>query len=215
MFCNVFQGNMNTLWIVGSSHGVRIGKELKKIVIPAADAFEIKNLSKRGARYEQLNWPNPDQVGVNDVILVIPFGNNLVKRGSVKRENGIWHLTDYQPESETRLQTLAENLKGKCTKYTCKVFIVTNFYRLFCCNLHIHPGWLVFQKKFNISLENRFKRLNNPNIRVLDHRYLVDGTSGGKQAKRSVHYYMSLQYDSVHFRDYHCIANSILMEIAP
>ena len=204
---------MNTLWIVGSSHGVRIGDAMKRKLLDT-DNLTVQNLSKRGARYEQLNWPNPDQVSLDDILLIIPFGNNLVKRGSVKMENRMWHLTNYQPESETRLQILADNLEKKCLLYTCKVFIVTNFYRLFCCRLHTHPGWLVFQKKFNISLEKRFKTLNNPNIRVLDHRYLVDGTSGGKQARLDVKYYITLQYDSVHFRNYNCIAGSILMEIA-
>ncbi len=57
-----FGDRMKNIWIIGSSHGVKIGAELGK-VIGDQQSYTIRNFSKSGAKFENLIWPNPNSVG--------------------------------------------------------------------------------------------------------------------------------------------------------
>jgi hypothetical protein len=202
---------MKNIWIVGSSHGVKIGTELVE-VIGDQQNYTIRNFSKSGAKFENLIWPNPNSVNKEDTILIIPFGNNLLK-GYSKKISGNWHLTKYIPQTRLHLSLLITKLYIKCFDYPCKILVITNFYRLLCCPVHKYPGWLKFQYEVNREIEKELSVLA-PQVKVLDHRALIDQRPGKKKAKQDMRYYVSLQYDNVHFKDYRVIASNILREIS-
>jgi hypothetical protein len=202
---------MKNIWIVGSSHGVKIGAELGK-VIGDQQNYTIRNFSKSGAKFENLIWPNPNSVNKEDTILVIPFGNNLLK-GYSKKILGNWHLTKYIPQTRLHLSYLITKLYIKCFEYPCRILVITNFYRLLCCPVHKYPGWLKFQYEVNREIEKELSVLA-PQVKVLDHRALIDQRPGKKKAKQDMRYYVSLQYDNVHFKDYRAIASNILREVS-
>ena len=199
---------MRKIWIVGSSHGVYLGSELEKIARESSDpTFVVRNFSHRGAKYEQLIWPKVSEVKETDVIIVIPFGNDLLRGYSVKRR-GFWHLEKFFPQTNRKFVELYLYLYHDCSKYSCKILVLSNFYRMFCCELHKHHGWLKYQYIRNRELQQELADLE-PRVRVLDHRALVDDRAGKKRAKQNIHYYTSLQRDNVHFRRYDIIAKNV------
>ncbi len=204
------QNEMKNIWIVGSSHGVRLGVELKKIVGDQQN-FTVRNFSKSGAKYANLIWPVSSKVSSEDTIIVLPFGNNLLK-GASRKVSGSWHLTKYLPQSRAKLSQLITELWAKTFDYSCRILVVTNFYRLLCCQTHTYPGWLKFQIEVNKEIEKELCELA-PLVRVIDHRAIVDDRPGKRLAKQNIKYYISLQYDNVHFKDYKVIANNIFKEV--
>jgi len=89
----------------------------------------------------------------------------------------------------------------------CKVFIVENFFRLLCCDLHQHKNWVSYQNSINKNLCEFFARINS--VTVLKHREIVD-LDHKKGNHRKIEEYKKLQYDAVHFRNYSVIARKIL-----
>jgi hypothetical protein len=119
---------------------------------------------------------------------------------------GHYHILDYQPITDDEYKVLVNELKEKISKYSCKIVIVTNFYRYFC-PCHITSGWLGLQRRCNgelAALEDIERK-----IFVLKHFLLVDSHQSKRKASRDIEYYTSLQYDNLHFPDYHVIARNV------
>ena len=194
------------LWIVGSSHGVRLGRELEKIP-DIREKYEIKNYSIRGCKYENLVFPAVDKVEKGDLLIILPFGNNIIRKG-VSFYGGKFHLTKYCPISLKEYQDLCEDLYQKTLLYSGNILIISNFYRHLCCPVHTYKGWISLQRKFNNLLKEKFAGLESIGIKVLDHLRLVHAYLGVRKVKQ-LGVYSGLQVDAVHFKDYSVIARNV------
>jgi len=196
---------MKKIFLIGASHGVRLGRELEKIS-EIREQYEIRNFSIRGCKYENLVFPSAEKVKEEDLVILIPFGNNIVKRG-VSFYEGQFHLTEYFPTSLEEYQDLCEDLYKRTLLYSCKVLIISNFYRHICCRDHLYPGWISHQRKFNTLLKDKFKGLESK-VRVLDHLKLVHAYLNVRKVKQLT-VYRELQVDAIHFKNYKVIARNV------
>lgn len=195
---------MFTLHVVGASHANRLVPELCKL--PSYNVkFKIRSYAVPSKKYEDLRWPaNLTHLPESDIILIIPFGNDLVKTG-VRRENGKIHLTTFVPNTDHYFSLRYRDLTDKIKSTQARFVIISNFYRHFCCPKHNHKGWLAYQNKRNKDLWANFKNLQN--VKLLDHRHIV--TDKVKKEAKNVDEYRKLQFDAVHFSDYKSIAERI------
>jgi len=99
---------------------------------------------------------------------------------------------------------LFAKLRERLSDKNCKIIVIDNFYRHFCCDAHKHKGWLRYQTKIKKNIQKFFK---NSSVKVVDHRLLLENP---RIIKRNHLEYRKLQCDSVHFRDYLPIATNLL-----
>jgi stalled ribosome alternative rescue factor ArfA len=189
--------------LVGASHGWRLFRSLKQIS-GYGITFTVTCLCVRGAKFADLHWPQT--VKENDFLVVIPFGNDVINRKNINfdRKTGIIHLVKFVPYEKEHWKTLFTKLQEKLSDKNCKILVIDNFYRHFCCDTHRHKGWLSYQTQVNKKLREQFK---GSEIKVIDHRYLLNDP---RIVKANVLEYRKLQGDSVHFRDYSPIAKNLL-----
>jgi hypothetical protein len=189
--------------LVGASHGWRIYGSLK-----AASGYGITYtvtcLCVRGAKFSDLIWPKTVQK--DEILIVIPFGNDLIARKYVKfdKRTRVIHLEKFIPYPKTYWEDLLEKLAAKVLDRSCRVLVIDNFYRHFCCDAHRHKGWLSYQTSVNKKIREKFQ---NTSIEIIDHRQLLDAP---RFYKKNILEYRRLQQDSVHFRDYSPIAKNLL-----
>jgi lysophospholipase L1-like esterase len=199
---------MLTITVVGASHGKRLCQALRRHQ-DYGKQFVVNDLSQPGKPYFDLAWPKLETLSENDLLIVIPLGNDLVERKYVYRENstGIIHLKSFVPRADSYFETRFEDLAEKLSKANCKIRLINNVYRHNCCPVHRHPGWLSYQNKINRQIEQRF---NSAKICVIDHRKFIPLSF--REAK-NVSNYRSFQKDSVHFKNYSYMADFILKSI--
>ncbi len=189
--------------LVAASNGWRLFQALQRI--PGyGTTFTVTCLCVRGATFFNLVWPTT--VKDDDVLVVIPFGNDLVSRNFVKfdKKTGVIHLEKFVPFEKTYWERLLKSLANKLSDKNCSVFVIDNFYRHFCCDTHRHKGWLSYQTTVNKGIRKRFE---NSQITVVDHTQLLGNP---RIYKRNHLEYRKLQRDSVHFRDFSPIARNLL-----
>jgi hypothetical protein len=167
--------------------------------------------AQSGKVFKDINWPDFSKYDKKDVLIIIPFGNDIFRRNSIRierlRKGKIIHLVKSAPTSEEHLASLCESLKKKLNGTKAEVIIVTSFFRhLFCCeNLreigsgakkveHNHSGIVGIQNRKNEFIEKYFKG----DYLVLRHETLAFNTyRAGRQARE----YRKKQPDAVHFSD--------------
>jgi len=199
---------MYTIHVVGASHGRRIGEALKKLK-GYGTLFQVSFNCIGGKKFEELNWPNLKNIEENDLLIIVPFGNDLVERKYIFKSKGIIHLKHFLPRDNKHFDRLFQLLAAKISKINCNVRILTNFYRHFCCRIHDHEGWLSYQNEVNRKIFARFH--TSGKIQVVDHRSLLPlNFKKAKDTKR----YRALQTDSVHFADYTVLAEKILRTLS-
>jgi hypothetical protein len=189
--------------LVGASHGWRLFQALKRI--PGYGiSFKVTCLCVRGARFADLFWPQT--VNKDDFLVVIPFGNDLHIRRFVRFDNDlkVFHLNRFVPYPDEYWNNLFDQLQARLAGRNCKIRVINNFYRHLCCNAHRHKGWLSYQTKIKIKIQDLFE---NTSVKVIDHRLLLDDY---RILKKNLSRYRRLQCDSVHFRDYLPIAKNLL-----
>ena len=188
------------LYLVGASHGVKIGDSLRKIP-GVTDSFELKIFSIRGARFSSLVFPSEKICKEQDILCIIPFGNDLIERNSVfkNHRDGRFHLVKYKPIRLTKLHRLCVELLHKLQKFPGKIFVIDNFFRLLCCKSHFYSNWLNFQKTVNREIRDWFSSIKTVKVTLIDHRDLI---SKNRKKSKNIAYYISLQQDSVHFSNY-------------
>jgi hypothetical protein len=199
---------MYTVYIVGASHGRRIGEALKRVSGYGTE-FQVSFHCIGGKKFEELYWPSLKNIAENDLLIVVPFGNDLVERKFVFKNKGIIHLNHFVPRDNKHFDRLFQLLAAKISKTNCNVRILTNFYRHFCCRDHDHEGWLSYQNEVNRKIFSRFH--TSGKIQVVDHRSLLPlNFKKAKDTKR----YWALQTDSVHFADYTVLAEKIIRTLS-
>ena len=92
---------MYTIHVVGASHGRRIGNALKKQK-GYGTQFQVSFNCIGGKKFEELNWPNLKNIEENDLLVIVPFGNDLVERKYVFKSNGIIPFPYPFPEKNQR-----------------------------------------------------------------------------------------------------------------
>ena len=185
---------------MGSSHASRFRVHLEHL--SKKFKFDLKVLAKPGAVYNQLVFPDPSELCESDILILLPFGNNLFEKGSYRIENSrkgrIIHISDYKPTPESEIKRLFINLQQKLEKYTCRVFILDSFFKYVnCCEQHVaaFPLTLKHQRKCNRLLKEHFATLPRQ-YKVLDHLKLFDEP---RKARLCLKYYKEKLVDSVHF----------------
>jgi hypothetical protein len=199
---------MYTIHVVGASHGRRIGNALKGLAGYGTE-FQVSFQCTGGKKFEELYWPNLKNLLENDLLIIVPFGNDLVERKFVSKHKGVIHLNQFVPRDNKYFDRLFQLLAAKLSKTHCNVRILTNFYRHLCCRKHDHDGWLSYQNEVNRKIFAKFH--SSGKIQVVDHRSLLPlNFKKAKDTKR----YRALQTDSVHFADYTVLANKILLTLS-
>jgi stalled ribosome alternative rescue factor ArfA len=181
--------------LVGASHGWRLFRALKRI--PGyGTTFKVTCLCVRGAKFVDLFWPQT--VKESDFLVVIPFGNDLHPRKFVRFDGylKVFHLDKFVPYTEEYWNILFTKLHERLSDKNCKIIVIDNFYRHFCCDAHKHKGCLRYQTKINKNIQKYFE---NSSVKVVDHVLLLENP---RIIKRNHLEYRKLQCDSVHFRDY-------------
>ena len=185
---------------MGSSHASRFRVHLEQL--SKKFKFDLKVIAKPGAVYNQLVFPDPSELCESDILILLPFGNNLFEKKSFRIENSrkgrIIHISDYKPTPESEIKRLFINLQQKLKKYTCRVFILDSFFKYVnCCEQHVaaFPLTLKHQRKCNRLLKEHFATLSE-RYTVLNHIKLFDKP---RTAKCCVSYYKERMVDSVHF----------------
>jgi len=197
---------MHRLLIVGASHGQRLYEALT--TLPGyGTAFTAVNYCKRGKRFCDLEWPL--SVEKSDIVIIIPFGNDLTPRANVSycRTDRVIHLLKFVPFSSDHWEKLYSSLQKRLDSLDCKKVLIDNIYRHLCCDTHRFSGWLTYQKQLNKQLKARFSSLS---CFVIDHRRLLPLSYN---QSKSVLAHRKLQTDSVHFRDYRPIAEKLLKRL--
>ena len=199
---------MFRIFIVGASHGKRLGKALRRHQ-DCGTVFQVFCYCVPGKPFYNLIWPDLSSLLPTDLLIVIPFGNDLVERRYIQKsvQDRKIHLTQFVPRTDAyfvpRYQALSEKLKV----VRAKVRILNNFYRHLCCPQHKFTGWVSYQNKINKEIVRNF---TTARVKVLDHRSLL-GLPFWKA--KVIQEYSRLQSDSVHFWDYMNIANNILLSL--
>jgi len=210
---------------IGSSHAVRIAHSLRKSPGFNTEFSVDSTCAQSGKVFKDINWPDFSKYETNDVLVIVPFGNDIFQRNSIKIERlnkgKIIHLVKSAPTSEEHLASLCESLKKKLNGTKAEVIIVTSFFRhLFCCAdlrkvnpesksyKHNHPGIIGIQNRKNKFILNFFKG----SYLVFRHEALLFDSC--KKATLQIVEYRKKQPDSVHFNDkvYLEIVNKLLMQ---
>ena len=196
-----------TIYLIGASHARRLSGPFTKQA--EEGGFRVVSRCTSGAPYRALEWPDLDSASKDDLVLVLPFGNdvNSKKCAEKDRRTGIWHLLRFEPKSDRYFQIRFQELKERIQKLPCRVFICENFWRLLCCSLHNHKNWLSYQNSINKQIFEFFKPLDN--VTVIKHREIVGSNFDRKKAKNCGEY-KKLQFDAVHFKSYEVIAQNLL-----
>ncbi len=199
---------MYTVYVVGASYGRRIGDALKRLAGYGTE-FQVSFHCVWGKKFEDLYWPNSKNLSQDDLLIIVPFGNDLVERKFVFKNKGIIHLKHFEPRDNKHFDQLFQLPAAKLSKNHCNVRVLTKFYRHFCCRKHDHAGWLSYQNEVNRKIFSRFH--TSGKIQVVDHRSLLPlNFKKAKDTKR----YRALQTDSVHFVDYTVLAEKILQTLS-
>jgi len=196
-----------TIHLIGASHAKRLSPSLTEFA--AKQNYQVVSHCTPGKPYRAIRWPDLSSVARDDIVLLLLFGNDVNARECVERDRrtGKWHLLRFEPRSDRYFQIRFQELKERIQNLPCKVFIVENFFRLLCCELHQHKNWLSYQNSVNRKINEFFTF--SVNIKIIKHREIV-GLDHKKRKHRIIGEYIKLQYDAVHFRNYVIIARSIL-----
>ena len=76
---------MIKIYLVGASHGRRTSEALKRLPGYGVD-FQVFCFCVGGKKFYDLAWPNLDLLTTQDVLVVFPFGNDLVDRKFIKKD---------------------------------------------------------------------------------------------------------------------------------
>jgi len=210
---------------IGSSHAVRIAQSLNKTPGVGEEFSVDSTCAQSGKVFKDINWPDFSKYDEKDVLIIVPFGNDVFRRNSIKierlKKGKIIHLVKSAPTSDEHLASLCESLSEKLKGTKAEVIIVSSFYRhLFCCAdlrkvspkaesyKHNHPGLLGIQNRKNKFILSFFKG----SYLVFRHEALLFDSC--KKATLQIVEYRKKQPDSVHFNDkvYLGIVNRLLMQ---
>jgi len=195
---------MYTVHIIGASLGCAVGKALKNLPSHGHE-YTVKSYCKPGLNFLSLKWPNRNTVKKGDILLIFPFGNDLVEKHYYRDSNRYFHLTKFVPKSDFFFSKLYEKLLGHILIYESKVVIVSSFYR-FLCSCHRNPGLVQYIRKRNSELFQKLGPISG--VTVLDQQKLVSHNSF--QIRRDIRKYQSLLKDGIHFVNYQPIAENLL-----
>jgi len=143
---------------IGASHFARITQSLQRSPGFNTEFSVDSTCAKSGKVFKNINWPDFSKYDGKDVLVIVPFGNDIFQRNALKierlKKGKIIHLVKSAPTSEGHLASLCESLKKKLKGTKAEVIIVTSFFRhLLCCaNLR--------KNKANVERQEHF----HPNI---------------------------------------------------
>jgi hypothetical protein len=210
---------------IGSSHAVRIARSLAQSPGFGEEFSVDSTCAQSGKVFKDINWPDFSKYDKEDVLIIIPFGNDIFQRNSIKierlKKGKIIHLVKSAPTSDEHLASLCESLNEKLKGTKAEVIIVTSFFRhLFCCAdlrkinpkaesyKHNHPGLLGIQERKNRFILSFFK--GSGYLVCRQESLLFDTFSEIRRVPKVE--YRKKQPDSVHFNDkvYLDIVNKLL-----
>jgi len=117
---------------IGSSHAVRKAQSLKKSPGFKTEFSVDSTCAQSGKVFKGINWPDFSKYDREDVLIIIPFGNDIFRRNSIKIERlgkgKIIHLVNPAPTSDEHLASLCGSLKEKLNGTKAEVIIVTSFF---------------------------------------------------------------------------------------
>jgi len=185
--------------LVGSSHAARLSRFLAHKL--HEHGFELIQFCIPGANFERLQFPDPEILRESDILIVIPFGNDIFERNSHQivrsNEGKTIHLKKFAPTSESVLKELFKKLQQKLSLFKCRKFILDSFLKyVHCCPKHTSefPRTIKHQQKCNKSLKRHF---TGTDITVLDHLKLF--VTPQRQGYINLKYYKMHMVDAVHF----------------
>jgi lysophospholipase L1-like esterase len=159
------------------------------------DEYSITGNPTSGLRFNTLNIDLLEvaKLGSSDVLIVQTLGNDLLHK-RVKRVDGLIHLTEFIPRSNSSLEEKYILLEKICIlARPANIFIIDNPFRhlLGPLGTFTHKGLHHYWETRNVKLRDRF-----PSYAV-DHLMLLNIR---KKKLKNKTFYSSLQVDGVHFR---------------
>jgi len=193
----------NKLFVIGYSHSFRLLQQIQNNP-KYTDNFEIKDFTRRGARFATLKLPEPELFQSGDVIVAQLFGNDIVagrRIRSIENNQVKYHLTNVILTPQTKLDQMYEKLSQYFHQLPdVKILLIDHIRRFFCgCQHHVDPRLARHQNKQFKKLRDAF--LSNTNVLVLDHRRLIN--ENYQRLRNSTVEYMKLLTDNIHLHREH------------
>jgi len=190
------------LYILGSSHAARLYLKAKSNPMIVA-RFNIKNYTRRGAKFGSLVLPAASEMKSGDVLICQLFGNDLIN-GKMSITTDEFHQRKiHMAKPKFPSQELLDRMYIKFRDYILtipqvRVIVVDNILRYVCgCSNHQAPGLVRHQHQQNKKLAQILDPL--PNTTVLDHRRIIG--KGDETVRHGVNHYRKLLVDNVHLYD--------------
>jgi len=204
----------NSLFVIGYSHSFRLLQQIQNNE-QYTDKFEIKDFTRRGARFATLKLPEPGLFQSGDVIVAQLFGNDIVagrRIRSVENNQIKYHLTNVLLTPQTKLDQMYEKMSQYFHQLPdVKILLIDHIRRFICgCEAHINTGLTKHQHKQFSRIREAFK--GNANVLVLDHRRLIN--KNFRRLRNSNTEYMKLLTDNIHLHreHYEYMAEKVYME---
>jgi len=204
----------NSLFVIGYSHSFRLLQQIQNNK-KYTDKFEIKDFTRRGARFTNFKLPEPGLFQSGDVIVAQLFGNDIVagrRIRSVENNQIKYHLTNVLLTPQTKLDQMYEKLSQYFHQLPdVKILLIDHIRRFLCeCQHHVDPRLARHQNKQFKKLRAAF--LSNTNVLVLDHRRLIN--ENYQRLRNSTSEYIKILTDNIHLRREHYayMAEKVYME---
>jgi len=193
----------NSLFVIGYSHSFRLLQQIQNNE-KYTENFEIKDFTKRGARFSDLKLPEPGLFQSGDVIVAQLFGNDIVagrRIRSIEKGQLKYHLTNVLLTPQVKLDQMYVQLSQYFHQIPeVKILLIDHIRRFICgCESHINTRLTKHQHKQFSRLREAFR--SNTNVLVLDHRRLIN--KNFRRLRNSNSEYMKLLTDNIHLRREH------------
>jgi len=188
-----------SLYVLGSSHASRILLKAKNHPMIVAK-FNIKNYTRRGAKFKSLVLPAASEMKPGDVIICQLFGNDLIDGKMSITTDEFQQRKMHMARPKFPSQEVLDRMYIKFRDYLLtipqvRVIVVDNILRYVCgCPNHQAPGLVRHQHQQNKRLAQILGPL--PNTTVLDHRRIIQVNP--RTVRHGVNHYRKLLTDNVH-----------------
>jgi len=192
------------LYILGSSHAARLYLKAKSNPMILA-SFNIKNYTRRGAKFGSLVLPVASKMKSGDVLICQLFGNDLITGKIRITIDDFHHRKIHMAKPKYPNQELMDKMYIKFRDYILtipqvRVIVVDNILRYVCgCSNHHAPGLVRHQHQQNKKLVQILGPLSNTT--VLDHRKIIKVNP--RTVRQGVNAYRKLLVDNVHLYDHY------------
>jgi len=193
----------NSLFVIGYSHSFRLLQQIQSNE-KYTEKFEIKDFTKRGARFSDFKLPEPGLFQSGDVIVAQLFGNDIVAGRRIRSvENGQlkYHLTNILLTPQVKIDQMYKQLSQYFHQLPdVKILLIDHIRRFICgCQHHVDPRLARHQHKQFKKLRSAFH--SNTNVLVLDHRKLINESF--RRLRNSTTEYIKILTDNIHLHREH------------